>query len=266
MVSFIREKKFNKGDVSLAAIIALFLGILIFVVMVGYAFKIPGLGGQYLGYVYNALSFALSTIWDFLGKLIAPFIKEVQKATIWAFLTVGITLPAVISIKYLLTHGVTLTWKQAVRNLFKISFWKDVGSAVKSSISHWWSNVKAAFSSGIWKGIKYVGKSLITNAWKIATGFVVGMCVEIGVTFALDYLSYSLVGKGFAQAINDILPGGGVYQIGAVSISVGHGVQSAISGAASGAVIGAMFGGPIGAVVGAAIGGLVGLFTGLFFH
>ncbi|MGC8812421.1 MAG: hypothetical protein ACP5O8_02430, partial [Candidatus Aenigmatarchaeota archaeon] len=206
MVSFIKEKnESKKGDVSIMAIVALFLGVLIFVVMVGFAFKIPGLGGRYLGYVFGALSSVLSTIFDLLGKIIAPFVKEIQKATIWAALTISITLPVILAVKSLLVHGVEITWKEAIRNLFKLSFWKDVPSALKLSVSHWWNGVKSAFSSGVWKGLRYLGSSLIKNGWKIAAGFVIGVCIDVLVSFGLDYISYRLTGKGFAKAIDDFV-------------------------------------------------------------
>jgi len=260
------ERKSKKGDATIMVIVALFLGILIFVVMVGFVFKIPGLGGQYLGFIANALTFTISTIWDLLGRIIAPLIKEIQEAALWSALTIGITVPILFAMRAVLAHGIKLTAGQAIRSLFRLSFWKGLASEIKMGISHWWGGVKEAFSVGIRNGFKYLTKSLITNGWKIAAGFAVGMAVEIGVTFGLDYLSYKLVGKGFAQAINDALPGGGVYRIGPASFSVGSATQSAISGAISGAVVGAMFGGPIGAAVGAVIGGIVGFFTGGFFH
>lgn len=264
--SSIRDIDKKKGDATIMALVAIFLGILIFFVMVGFVFKIPGLGGKYLGFVLNTLSSALSTIWDLLGKIIAPFIKEMQEAAIWAALTIGISIPIMLAIRGAASILAKAGIQVGLRDLLKLEFWKKFPSfvkmGIKKTLSGWWGGIKTAFSQGIWKGIKYVGKSLIKNGWKIAAGFAIGMAVEIGVSYSLDWVSYKLVGKGFSQAIDDAI--GGPWQVGGAKLSLGGATQSAISGAISGAVVGSIIPG-VGTAIGAAVGAVVGFFTGLFF-
>jgi hypothetical protein len=214
------------------AIFGILLGLVFFVAIGFFAFKIPGFLGMLLGFISSGLFAIGTTLWSLIGQFLAPVMNEVRKA-----LAFSIAMP--------ITFGAI-----------------TVGQFIVSKIIAW-NAVRTASAAGI----QYIGpataqltlKGIIAGIKAFAKGAIAGAVVELLVSAGLHYL-------GVPQAIDNWAGGPVKFQtpLGEGTWSWGGATSGAISGAAGGAVMGSIV--PvIGTAIGAGIGALVGFITGGLF-
>ena len=235
-------------------LVVLFFATTTLMLIAGYVFKIPGLGGQLIGLAGAKVQLAILSILDFLGELLAPVIDAATRAATVTAISYPLSITAFALSRFLARESVRTTLKNLGRRIatsravqcFKTALGRGPvkPTSLSERVGFFLSGMKSGgkgVGSYIWNGLKSLPgkigskiKSLGTKefwskSWKvIKTGWKSG--IKIGAAtiagFALDFLvTYGLESLGVPEMINNAV-GGGIID----GWSFGHGVVSGIGG------------------------------------